>query len=35
MVEHETHHVVVSGASGVPAGIVSTLDVASILGAAA
>ena len=35
MVEHETSHVVVSGSAGLPpAGMVSTLDVATILGAA-
>lgn len=33
MVEHDTSHVVVVGASGLPCGIVSTLDVASILAA--
>ncbi len=35
MVEHDTSHVVVVGASGLPCGIVSTLDVASILAAGA
>jgi CBS domain-containing protein len=35
MVEHETSHVVVCGSSGLPAGMVSTLDIASVLGAAA
>ncbi len=35
MVEHDTSHVVVTGDSGLPSGMISTLDVASILGAAA
>jgi CBS domain-containing protein len=30
MVEHETCHVVVAGGDGLPAGIVSTLDVARV-----
>ena len=33
MVEHDTSHVVVVGSSGLPVGIVSTLDVAGILAA--
>jgi CBS domain-containing protein len=35
MVEHDTSHVVVVGGSGLPAGMVSTLDVAGILAAGA
>lgn len=35
MVEHDTSHVVVTGHSGLPSGMISTLDVASILGATA
>jgi CBS domain-containing protein len=35
MIEHDTSHVVVCDDAGVPSGIVSTLDVASILAAAA
>jgi CBS domain-containing protein len=35
MVEHDTSHVVVVGGSGLPTGMVSTLDVASILAAEA
>jgi CBS domain-containing protein len=35
MVEHATGHVVVVGSSGLPAGVVSTLDVAGVLAAAA
>jgi len=35
MVEHDTAHAVVTGPSGLPSGMISTLDVASILGAAA
>jgi CBS domain-containing protein len=35
MVEHDTGHVVVTGGSGLPSGMLSTLDVASVLGAAA
>jgi CBS domain-containing protein len=35
MVEHDTSHVVVTGHSGLPTGMISTLDVARILGAAA
>jgi CBS domain-containing protein len=34
MIEHGTRHVVVVGPSGLPSGMVSTLDVASILAAA-
>lgn len=34
MVEHDTRHVVVVGPRGLPSGMVSTLDVASILAAA-
>jgi CBS domain-containing protein len=33
MVEHDTSHVVVVGRSGLPSGMVSTLDVARILAA--
>jgi CBS domain-containing protein len=33
MVEHDTSHVVVVGGSGLPAGMISTLDVAGILAA--
>jgi CBS domain-containing protein len=33
MVEHDTAHVVVVGRSGLPSGMVSTLDVASVLAA--
>jgi CBS domain-containing protein len=33
MVEHDTSHVVVVGRSGLPSGMVSTLDVARVLGA--
>ena len=35
MVEHDTGHVVVTGGSGLPSGMLSTLVVASVLGAAA
>jgi CBS domain-containing protein len=35
MVEHDTSHVVVTGDAGLPSGMISTLDVASILGATA
>ena len=35
MVNHDTSHVVVVGPDGLPAGIVSTLDVAEILAGAA
>jgi CBS domain-containing protein len=35
MVEHDTSHVVVVGPSGLPAGIVSTRDIATVLGAGA
>ena len=33
MVEHQRHHIVVVGDSGIPSGIVSTLDVAGVLSA--
>ena len=35
MVAHDTSHVVVTGRSGLPSGMISTLDVARFLGAAA
>ena len=35
MVNHDTSHIVVVGPDGLPAGIVSTLDVAEILAGAA